>query len=771
VAVRFADGRLGDPRPATELFAIDCPEPGVARWADERSWPTTRRRTCRPASPAASRSAGGKFRGRGAAGRREFRHDRRAGRATAQPWPGQRIAEDQRFVLRLDAPAEPRSVEAHAHFQVEGLPEPVGARVVTGADRDEVVKRTTREPSPADLVLEARQRFPAGRRVELVWGRGVATPSGIATREAQRFEFRVRDALALQIPPARERARGLPAARRWANHRPVASDAARRIRLRRWRACRAAAEPGYDEDAGALPQYADPRPSRRTAATASSCPPSCATTPDGLPPPTWRALEIEVATLCAAKFAARFGVEAAAPALPVTLRRIEPEAEGAARSTRRRRSTPPRRRRSRRSPRLRAASPWEWSTRQQSIFERVPEAHRLAARPRFSLPPAASTDSTEVIGVPLDGLGLHAVEIESRALGLSHLGADRPMYASAVALVTNLSVHFKWGREGSLAWVTSLDRARPTAGASVAVFDCAAKQLASGTDRRGRPGGSRAADSEAATYCSGNSSYDSGLLVMARLGADVSFVHTSWEEGIELYRFAVPTRWEPVTALAHTILDRALFRAGETVAQKHLLRRPVLAGFCARRPGRRLDAAAHPAPRQRDAGGAARRVRGGRQRALGMGDSEGREARGVRADAGAARGVRRGGRARARVRALPRRGVPPAAAHRRAPAARRAAGGPARRPARRGAPLPRGRAGAAARDDRCARSSACASSASTTTRSCVLSGTVQEGIERRGWWEDEHAVAAPEVRTQALVLDDAGGARQRRRPVRERRPD
>ena len=35
------------------------------------------------------------------------------------------------------------------------------------------------------------------------------------------------------------------------------------------------------------------------------------------------------------------------------------------------------------------------------------------------------------------------------------------MYVPTAAFVTNLSAHFKWGRESSLVWVTSLDKAEP----------------------------------------------------------------------------------------------------------------------------------------------------------------------------------------------------------------------------------------------------------------------------------------------------------------------
>ena len=776
VAVRFSQPMVafGDPRPPVELFAIDCPEPGVARWVDERSWVYDFAKdlpagiACRFALRPEVRSLAGVR----ASGRREFRFTT-GGPAvlTTQPWPGSRVAEDQRFVLRLDAVAEPRSVESHAHFQVEGLPDPVGVRVLAGAERDETLRRSTREPAPSDLVLEARQRLPAGRRIELVFGRGIATATGIATSEAQRFEFRVRDALALELSCPRENAHAdcLPLGALELNFSaPVASDAARRIRLVPLAGGGAplAAEPAYEDDAGAFWQYwrirgPFPPKSRYRLELPAELRDDAGR---ALAPPDPRALEVEIAPLPPlAKFAARFGVvEAAAPVLPVTLRRIEPGAlpagavidlAGAATGLA--------------SPTaeqalvwLRAAAAPEWHVREQSIFARVPAPAASGERPRFALPAPASDDATEVIGIPLDGPGLHAVEVESRALGLSHLGADRPMYASAVALVTNLSVHFKWGREGSLAWVTSLDRARPVRGASVAVFDCEAKQLASGTsdgDGLVRLAGLPAPERDSS--CAGYGAYDAGLLVMARLAGDVSFVHTSWEEGIELYRFAVPTRWEPVTALAHTLLDRSLFRAGETVHMKHLLRQPVLAGFGAvpeaERPTLlRIQHVGSETPVELPVafeadGSALSSYSIPKDAKLGA-----YELALVRPAASEEEGERAlsSGRFRVEEFRLPlltgalQPPAEPLVDRHEFPldvALRYLAGGPARR-------------------------------LETTLRTQVrprsvrlddyedyafLAGAVREGIERRGWGEEDPAAATPEVRAQPLVLDDAGGAR------------
>ena len=58
------------------------------------------------------------------------------------------------------------------------------------------------------------------------------------------------------------------------------------------------------------------------------------------------------------------------------------------------------------------------------------------------------------------------------------------MYVRTSALVTNIGVHFKLGRENALAWVTTLDTGKPVANARVAVSDCQGREVA--TRRRMR---------------------------------------------------------------------------------------------------------------------------------------------------------------------------------------------------------------------------------------------------------------------------------------------
>ncbi len=52
-----------------------------------------------------------------------------------------------------------------------------------------------------------------------------------------------------------------------------------------------------------------------------------------------------------------------------------------------------------------------------------------------------------------------------------------------------------------------------------------------------------------------------------------------WNRGIEPYSFGVLVGYEHWADMGHTVLDRPLFRAGETVSMKHFLRRHVKEGI------------------------------------------------------------------------------------------------------------------------------------------------------------------------------------------------
>ena len=196
----------------------------------------------------------------------------------------------------------------------------------------------------------------------------------------------------------------------------------------------------------------------------------------------------------------------------------------------------------------------------------------------------------EVVGIPLAEPGYHVVEIESLRLGQALLDKRAPMYVRTGVLVTNLGVHFKLGRENSLVWVTTLDRGKPVEGAAVTVNDCRGTPLWSGsTDAKGIAVVARALDADM-EHCPA----DAGYFVTARSagakggGSDVAFVFSTWQKGIEAWRFNVPTgRGAEPDLRASTVFDRTLFRAGETVSMKHFVRIETI-GQLARVPPERL---------------------------------------------------------------------------------------------------------------------------------------------------------------------------------------
>ncbi|HEX7686217.1 MAG TPA: MG2 domain-containing protein, partial [Burkholderiaceae bacterium] len=236
-------------------------------------------------------------------------------------------------------------------------------------------------------------------------------------------------------------------------------------------------------------------------------------------------------------------------------------------------------------------------TREVSLLASVKEARAL------KLPSDQRTDPHpfEVVGIPLPQPGYHVVEIASPRLGQSLLDRAAPMYVRTGVLVTNLAVHFKWAPVNSGAWVTTLDKGQPVPGASIQVSDCRGVKVWSGrTDAQGFARIDQALPRlDTSDYCSrtgegrwqGSSGRPSGYFVSARKTddqgrADMAFVWSTWQDGIEPWRFNLRSggygygAGNAVSrALFHTVMDRTLLRAGQTISMKSHARRELLAGL------------------------------------------------------------------------------------------------------------------------------------------------------------------------------------------------
>ncbi|MGI4848082.1 MAG: MG2 domain-containing protein, partial [Janthinobacterium lividum] len=211
----------------------------------------------------------------------------------------------------------------------------------------------------------------------------------------------------------------------------------------------------------------------------------------------------------------------------------------------------------------------------------------------------------EVLGIPFNGPGFHVLEIESPRLGASLLGKPVPMYVRTSVLVTNLAVHLKIRRENGIVWVTTLDGAQPVANADVRVSDCRARLLWQG--RTGADGIAHlpaGLDGNCSLHGSGTAGQGAGpgvgpfdgLFVSARATdargrGDMAFALSTWNNGIEAFRFNLASDTGTAgTRRVHTVFDRTLLRAGETVSMKHFMRLETMHGFAmpdvAQRPNR-----------------------------------------------------------------------------------------------------------------------------------------------------------------------------------------
>ena len=642
--VRFGDPRLPDPMALACQGAVP---PGTGRWVNDRAWVYDFREALGPGVRCTLSTRPDWKPTAALTGATEFAFGT-GGPAivSTQPDAGAQIDEDQFFVLRLNGAAVEASVLANAWCEVEGIGERIGVKVIGGEARAALLKARRiekKEQIERTLILACQRPLPNGAAARLVWGRGIGAAANpkVTTTIEQRLRFTVRPAFTAEFSCERERASApclpiRPMSLRFSA--PVARALAAQVRL--VPAAGSALPPVFDKDdkATEVRDLRFPTPLAENAAFTIELP---AGLKDNAERPLANAtgFPLKVATGDAppiAKFAAApFGiVEAADPVLPVTLRHVQsdlrpaPAAGGApqapvggqvrikALKTDAEILAWYARVKAHDETRLTARElglpETEWYTfeadtdsRGRAIKRKVERRiatrevsllNRDATARRLDLPQLAGADPRpfEVVGIPLAEPGYFVVEIESLRLGQSLLDKRAPMYVRTGVLVTNLGVHFKLGRANSVVWVTSLDRGQPVAGAEIAVNDCFGKKLWAGrTDAQGLAKIAQALDASA-----DDCPADGGLFVTARKVADradaradksgavdTAFVFTSWQKGIESWRFNQPTATGPEPDVrATTVFDRTLLRAGETVSMKHFARLETSAGLANLKP-------------------------------------------------------------------------------------------------------------------------------------------------------------------------------------------
>ncbi len=623
VTARFSEAMVafGDPR-LPEPFVIDCPAAGRARWADERNWvydfeaDMGAGQVCRFTLKADARSlAGARFEEHPV-----FSFDT-GGPAIRTSLPGEgdgSIDADQIFILALDAAPDAASVLAHASCTIANLAERVPLDILTGAEREAVLAqrralgyqyfsilwksgRQSIEKLKSDdlqlaeqqlLVTRCRRQLPPDSDVSLVWGAGITSANGIATTQAQTLAFHTRAAFNVRVECERVNARAdcLPLlAVRVVFSAPVPLARALQVQViddAGLRHAPSVAAPGTVtvEELNFLPPFAE-RGSLKVILP-SDFKDDAQRSPDNLPrfPLT---IKLD-AYPPLAKFGAEFGIIEARTGgvLPVTLRKLETSLPGhkigplpapVAQALRVSDSAEIGSWIRRVEQAMAPAGDWQLDDKGKSVWHEATGASSVfggdPTSQSFTLPNASGERSFQVLGIPLVKPGFYVVELESSALGAALLGRRQPRYVATAALVTDLAVHFQWGRETSLVWVTRLGDGQPVAGAQIEVADyCSGEKRWAGST--GADGTVRIDTSLGTPH--GNASCESWapppLIVTARLEEDMSFALSQWHNGIAPQDFNMPISYDGNAVLAHSVLDRTLFRAGETVSMKHFLR-------------------------------------------------------------------------------------------------------------------------------------------------------------------------------------------------------
>jgi alpha-2-macroglobulin len=512
------------------------------------------------------------------------------------------IEEQQHFKLSINASVDNASVEQFAYCAVSGLGEKIPLKVVS-AIKPDVKNKNSDSLDSVDLEVRCQRPLPPASKVSLVWAAGIKSSSGSVLGADQRFEFEVRPKFKVDISCLREKAQApcsplSPITVQFSDSVPLALLNA--IKLER-DGKTIAPEPTDEKFAASALRFRGPFVDSQ---------PLTLNIPKDLKDESGRSLTnqalfpLKVAIDRAPallKFANEsFGILElnAQPALPVTVRRIDTSAgadqSGWIKSAVTRDDATVLAWRNTLDTYSRDAiqtgsdakgKPIYTETRRLSAWASLGASannERKLAVPQSKAADKPDANSSEVLGIPMTEPGFYIVEAQSKNLGAALLGAEQNMYVRTSVLVTNMGVHFKEGTSASLAWVTALDSGKPIANATIRLVSQACNGAVAHTAQTDKNGLAKIDGSISDLLIKVCPNSNAGAyMVSAALGADYSFVLPSWNEGIQPWRFNMPSgrRQAQEALLVHSIVDRSLVRAGETVSMKHFVRSELPTGL------------------------------------------------------------------------------------------------------------------------------------------------------------------------------------------------
>ncbi len=490
----------------------------------------------------------------------------------------QPIDADQNFVLILDSPVKKESLSG-AYFLMEGVGDQIPLTLLEGSEaekvRDAAKKQYEYEKEVFAghwIAVRAKRSFPPGAKVTLVWSKAVQSASGISSKEDETFEYTIQEAFKAEFNCNRE-APGKPCVpllpMTVSFTSPVSVKDIRRIYLETSDGKKITphfAENDADSDFKTYVEFKGPFPEK---VQLKLFVPGDIKDDQGRDLTNKGQFPRTVKTgdnPALLKFAANFGIIEADPAaaVAVTLRRVEKNIQTKY-----------------------AGWTGQWKAANfKDIIQALSEVEKDSYGPqpfkswgKINLQkiqvnkPLAATD-TEVVGIPLKSTGFYVIEMASPMLGQSLLDKKAPYYVRTAALVTKMAVHMKFNQDQVWAWVTDLKTAEPVSGAMVAFYDVKGEKVTHGlTDAKGWVHAKLGRSFESLPRREGANYYD-GLFAVAEKGEDFTFTHSSWDRGVESWRFQLSSGNRLDKLVGHAVLDRTLLKPEEVLSAKIFLRKP-----------------------------------------------------------------------------------------------------------------------------------------------------------------------------------------------------
>lgn len=496
----------------------------------------------------------------------------------------------QSFILMLDSIAKMKSVNKGVYFVVEGLGDRINAQLIAGSESDKIKKAAeseykweTGEVGETEgerkdggfkgdfVIIKAERPFPPGSKVSLVWGREVQSVSGFSSPADEVFEFTVAEPFKAQFSCEREGPEKpcVPIlSMNLTFNAPISIKDAQKIYLED-KQNKKLMPLKWDEDKDSISYLEFPGPFQENGEYKLHVPGDI-TDEEGRILSNKNKFPLKIQTgenPSLLKFAANFGVIEAGPeaAVALTLRRVEKSIQ---------------------------TNFAGWTGKVESVNfkdilsvlnevqknpygeQRFPVFKNISLQ-KIQVQKPAKSSETEVVGIPLKKTGFYLIEMASPLLGESLLNRKAPFYVRSASLVTNMALHLKFSAQETWVWVTNLKNTQVVPGATVRIYDANGTEIArTTTDNRGLAFVQFKKPLEEWPRRDGGFYYE-GFYAVAEKGNDFSFTHSTWDRGIESWRYQLnlPYSGRDSSLIGHAILDRTLFKPEETLSAKIVLRK------------------------------------------------------------------------------------------------------------------------------------------------------------------------------------------------------